>query len=93
LATNLAVLNSGERSTMNYHNTISMNVTYMSELLKINTYSHSRLPKGTAVEWQLKKVEAKYNKNSTRNNDLFLQGKRANRSFATRVSQLKIWHF
>jgi hypothetical protein len=40
----------------------------------------SRLPKGTAVEWQFKKkVKAKYNKNSARNNELFLQGKSANR--------------
>jgi len=39
----------------------------------------SRLPKGTAVEWQLKKiVKAKYGKNSARSNELFPQGNSTN---------------
>ena len=40
---------------MNYHNKISMNMTYMTEMLKINTYSLVEASKGTAVEWQFKK--------------------------------------
>jgi len=42
----------------------------------------SRLPKGTTVEWQFEKerekVKTKYNKNSARNNELFLQGNSVN---------------